>query len=210
MLSVVNDETAHADGRSMLDEICREGARSMLAAALEAEVDAYLAELASERDENGRALVTRNGHARPRKIQTVAGAVAIHAPRVNDRRVDEKSGRKARFKSSIVPPWCRKSATVTEVLPLLYLHGLSTGDFAPALQGFFGSPAGLSASAITRLTTCWQGEHRAFMERSLADPDYVDVWADGVHFNVRLEEDRLCCLVIVGVPGRQEGTRRDR
>lgn len=153
MLSVVNDETAHADGRSMLDEICREGARSMLAAALEAEVDAYLAELASERDENGRALVTRNGHARPRKIQTVAGAVAIHAPRVNDRRVDEKSGRKARFTSSIVPPWCRKSAKVTEVLPLLYLHGLSTGDFAPALQGFAlaGGAVGLGDHAADDL-----------------------------------------------------------
>lgn len=199
MLSVVNNEAAVADGRSMLDEICREGARTMLAAALEAEVDAYLAELAGERDEDGHALVTRNGHARPRKVQTVAGAVAIRAPRVNDRRVDEETGRKARFKSSIVPPWCRRSPKVTEVLPLLYLHGLSTGDFAPALEGFFGSAAGLSSSVITRLTSAWQGEHRAFMERSLSDRDYVYVWVDGVHFNVRLEKERLCCLVVVGV-----------
>ena len=131
MLSVVNDESAGADGRSMLDEICREGARTMLAAALEAEVDAYLAELRGERDENGRALVTRNGHARPRKVQTVAGAVEIRAPRVDDRRVDPETGTKASFNSSIVPPWCRKSPKVSEVLPLLYLHGLSTGDFAP-------------------------------------------------------------------------------
>jgi len=199
MLSVVNDEMARADGRLMLDEICREGARTMLAAALEAEVDAYLAELAGERDEDGHALATRNGHARSRKVQTVAGAVEIRAPRVNDRRVDETTGKKAQFKSSIVPPWCRRSPKVTEVLPLLYLHGLSTGDFAPALEGFFGSAAGLSASVITRLTTAWQGEHRAFMERSLADRDYVYVWVDGVHFNVRLEEERLCCLVVVGV-----------
>ncbi|MHB1599255.1 MAG: IS256 family transposase [Acidimicrobiales bacterium] len=199
MLSVVNDEAARADGRSMLDEICREGARTMLAGALEAEVDAYLAELAGERDGDGHALVTRNGHARARKVQTVAGAVEIRAPRVNDRRVDETTGKKAQFKSSIVPPWCRRSPKVTEVLPLLYLHGLSTGDFVPALEGFFGSAAGLSASVITRLSVAWQAEHRAFMERSLADRDYVYVWVDGVHFNVRLEEERLCCLVVVGV-----------
>ncbi len=199
MLSVVNDEVARADGRSLLDEICREGARTMLAAALEAEVDAYLAELSCERDENGHALVTRNGHARERRVQTVAGAVAIRAPRVNDRRIDPETGEKAKFKSSIVPPWCRRSPKVTEVLPLLYLHGLSTGDFAPALEGFFGSAAGLSSSVITRLTTAWQAEQRAFMEQSLADRDYVYVWVDGVHFNVRLEEERLCCLVVVGV-----------
>jgi len=206
MLSVVNDETASVDGQSMLDEICREGARTMLAAALEAEVDGCLAELAGERDENDHALVTRNGHARARRIQTVAGAVEIRAPRVNDRRVDEETGKKAKFKSSIVPPWCRRSPKVTEVLPLAYLHGLSTGDFAPALEGFFGSAAGLSASVITRLTTTWQAEHRAFMERSLSDRDYVYVWVDGVHFNVRLEEERLCCLVVVGVrlDGRKE------
>jgi putative transposase len=205
MLSVVNDEAAVADGRSMLDEICREGAKAMLAAALEAEVDAYLAELADERDADGHRLVTRNGHARPRVITTVAGAVGIRAPRVEDRRVDSSTGEKAKFKSAIIPPWCRKSPKVTEVLPLLYLHGLSTGDFAPALEGFFGSSAGLSASVITRLTTAWQSEHRAFSERNLADRDYVYVWADGVHFTIRLEEERLCCLVIVGV--RPDGTK---
>ena len=97
MLSVGNDETARADGRSVQDEICREGARTMLAAALEAEVDAYLAELSTERDQNGHALVTRNGHARPRAIQSVAGAVGIRAPRVNDRRMDPATGEKAKF-----------------------------------------------------------------------------------------------------------------
>lgn len=189
----------------MLDEICREGARRMLAAALETEADAYIAELVGEVDEEGRRLVTRNGHARPRTITTAAGAVAIQAPRVNDRRVDAETGERMRFKSSIVPPWCRKSPKVAEVLPLLYLHGLSTGDFAPALSEFFGSAAGLSPSVITRLTTQWQSEHRAFAERDLADRDYVYVWVDGVHFNVRLEQDRLCCLVIVGV--RLDGTK---
>jgi transposase-like protein len=107
----------------------------------------------------------------------VAGAVEITAPRVNDRRVDQATGEKTQFRSVIIPPWCRRSPKVTEVLPLLYLHGLSTGDFAPALEGFFGSAAGLSASVITRLTTAWQDEHRAFMARNLADRDYVsDLW----------------------------------
>ncbi len=189
----------------MLDEICREGARRMLAAALETEADAYIAGLVGDVDEAGRRLVTRNGHARPRTITTAAGAVQIQAPRVNDRRVDPDTGERHRFKSSIVPPWCRKSPKVAEVLPLLYLHGLSTGDFAPALGEFFGSSAGLSPSVITRLTTQWQGEHRAFAERDLTDRDYVYVWVDGVHFNVRLEQDRLCCLVIVGV--RLDGSK---
>ena len=205
MLSVVNNDEVGAEARSGLDEICREGARTMLAAALEAEVDAYLAELVGERDEQGHRLVTRNGHARPRKVQTVAGALEIEAPRVDDRRVDEATGKKAQFRSVILPPWCRRSPKVTEVLPLLYLHGLSTGDFVPALEGFFGSAAGLSASVITRLITAWQDEHRAFMARNLADRDYVYIWVDGVHFNVRLEEERLCCLVIVGV--RLDGKR---
>jgi putative transposase len=205
MLSVVNDNAAAADGRSLLDEICRDGARRMLAVALEAEVDAYLAELVDERDEEGHRLVRRNGHAKAREIQTVAGAVEIRQPRVNDRRVDPESGGKMAFKSSLIPPWCRKSPKVTEVLPLLYLHGLSSGDFVPALEAFFGSAAGLSASVITRLTKAWADDHAAFMARDLTEVDYVYVWVDGVHFNVRLEEERLCCLVMIGV--RLDGTK---
>jgi putative transposase len=205
MLRVVTDESRCEELTSTLDEICREGARRMLATALRLEADDYIAALQDQLDELGRRLVVRNGHARPRTITTVAGAIEIRAPRVNDRRVDPDSGERAQFKSSIVPPWCRKSSKVTEVLPLLYLHGLSTGDFGPALEGFFGSSAGLSPSVITRLITQWQDEHRAFMKRSLADRDYVYCWVDGVHFNVRLEEDRLCCLVIVGV--RLDGTK---
>jgi transposase-like protein len=204
MLRVVTDEDAGAEMRSALDEIVREGAQRMLAAALEAEVDAYIAGLAGERDERGRRLVVRNGHAEPRTITTAEGGLEVTAPRVNDKRVDE-SGERCRFRSSILPPWCRKSPKVAEVLPLMYLHGMSTGDFAPALSGFFGSAAGLSASVITRLSTQWQAEQRAFAERDLSERDYVYVWADGVHFNVRLEEERLCCLVIVGV--RVDGTK---
>jgi putative transposase len=205
MLRVVTDESTRGEPASTLDEICREGARRMLAAALEAEADAYIAELVGDLDERGHRLVTRNGHARPRTITTGSGSIRIEAPRVNDRRVDPDTGEKHKFRSSIVPPWARKSPKVAEVLPLLYLHGLSTGDFVPALTEFFGSSAGLSPSVITRLTAQWQDEHRAFMARDLSDRDYVYCWVDGVHFNVRLEQDRLCCLVIVGV--RLDGTK---
>jgi putative transposase len=149
--------------------------------------------------------VVRNGHARQRQVTTVAGAVAVRAPRVDDRRMDPVTGGRVRFRSVVLPPWCRKSPKVAEVLPLLYLHGLSTGDFVPALEAFFGSPAGLSAAAVGRLLGAWQADYQAFCQRDLSDRDYVYVWADGVHFRVRLEQARLCCLVIVGV--RADGTK---
>ena len=134
MLKIVVDEAAREDLAASLDEIVREGARRMLAAALEDEVAAYVAAHAAERDEDGRRLVVRNGHARPRQVTTAAGAVAVTAPRVNDRRADPVTGERMRFCSVILPPWCRKSPKITEVLPLLYLHGLSSKDFVPALE----------------------------------------------------------------------------
>jgi putative transposase len=204
MLTVAVDEDASTKLALGLDEICREGARRMLAAALEAEVDAYTAALVDEVDERGRRLVVRNGHARPRVVATGAGPIEVAAPRVNDKRVDGE-GELYRFRSEILAPWCRKSPKVSEVLPLMYLHGMSSGDFAPALGEFFGSEAGLSASVITRLTKSYQDDREAFMARSLADKDFVYCWADGVHFNVRLDEERLCALVIVGV--RADGTK---
>jgi putative transposase len=118
---------------------------------------------------------------------------------VDDRRVDEVSGERARFRPAILPPWCRKSPKVTEVLPLLYLHGLSGRDFVPALEEFFGSGAGLPASAITRLTEAWQEEYRRFAARDLPGADYACVRVDGIHFGVRLDQDRVCTLVIIGV-----------
>jgi putative transposase len=205
MLSVVADEQARAELHADLDQLARAGARRMLAAALEAEVDDYLAAYTAERDEGGRRLVVRNGHARQREVTTVAGSILVRAPRVNDRRSDPVTGKRLQFRSVILPPWCRRSPKVAEVLPLLYLHGLSTGDFVPALEAFFGSAAGLSAAAVGRLLTSWQADHEVFCRRDLADRDYVYVWADGVHFRVRLEQARLCCLVIVGV--RADGTK---
>ena len=178
----------------------------MLAAALEAEVEAYLAEFAGERDEAGRRLVVRNGHARPRQVSTAAGAVEVTAPRVNDRRVDPVTGARRRFSSAILPPWCRRTPKIAEVLPLLYLHGLSSGDFVPALEQFLGTSAGLSAATVTRLTGQWQQDYKAFTDRDLSRVDYVYVWADGIHVNIRLEEAKLCLLVLIGVraDGRKE------
>jgi putative transposase len=205
MLRVHVDATASAELSSGLDELVAEGARRMLAAALEAEVEAYVSSLTHEVDEDGHRLVVRNGHAETRSLVTGAGPIEIRAPRIDDRRVDDETGERMRFRSAILPPWARKSPKVAEVLPLMYLHGMSSGDFVPALEEFFGSSAGLSASVITRLTTDWQRERDQFAHRSLKDVDYVYLFADGIHFNVRLEEARLCALVIVGV--RADGTK---
>jgi putative transposase len=188
MLSVVVDEQARLEFALDLDELVLQGARRMLAAALEAEVAAYIEAHAQEQDERGHRLVRRNGHARERTVATGAGPIPVAAPRVDDRRLDPVTGEKASFTSAILPPWCRKSPKVSEVLPLLYLHGLSSSDFVPALEAFFGSAAGLSASVVTRLTAQWQAEREAFMARCLVDRDYVYIWADGVHFNVRLAD----------------------
>ncbi len=195
----------HEEAMLDLDEIARQGARRMLAEALEAEVQDYLDATGGERDEQGHALVVRNGHANEREVLLGAGSVAVKAPRVHDRRVDE-DGNPQRFKSVILPPYMRRSPKVTEVLPLLYLHGLSSGDFVPALAEFFGSQAGLSASTVTRLTEHWQQEHEHFMHRDLSERDYVYVWVDGIHTGVRLgSDDRLCCLVMLGA--RLDGSK---
>ncbi|TDB84697.1 IS256 family transposase [Actinomadura sp. 7K534] len=213
MLTVVpgaGDGDHHAAGpapsTSLIDEIVREGARRMLAEALQAEVDAYIARFVDERDEHGRRLVVRNGSHQPREVLTSAGAIEVKAPRVNDKRVDPVTGERQRFSSAILPPWARKTPRVSEVLPLLYLHGLSSGDFVPALGQFLGSSAGLSGPVITRLTEQWKADQRAFAGRDLSEVDYVYLWADGVHVNVRLEEHKLCLLVVIGVraDGRKE------
>jgi transposase-like protein len=211
MLTVVPDDCPGQPGAkdgssSLIDEIVREGARRMLAEALQAEVDAYIAAFAAERDENGRRLVVRNGYHQGREVLTSAGAVEVTAPRVNDKRTDPVTGERKRFSSAILPAWARKTPKITEVLPLLYLHGLSSGDFVPALGQFLGSSAGLSAPVITKLTEQWKAEHRAFSARDLSGVDYVYLWADGIHVNIRLEEHKLCLLVMIGVraDGRKE------
>jgi transposase-like protein len=214
MLTVVPDPASGGEGRradapagtSLIDEIVREGARRMLAEALRAEVDAYIAAFADERDECGHRLVVRNGYHQPREVLTSAGAVEVTAPRVNDKRVDPETGERERFSSAILPPWARKTPKITEVLPLLYLHGLSSGDFVPALGLFLGSGKGLSGPVVTKLTEQWKTDQRTFADRSLSDVDYVYLWADGIHVNIRLEEHKLCLLVMIGVraDGRKE------
>jgi transposase-like protein len=177
----------------------------MLAAALKVESDAYVDALVDQVDEDGHRLVVRNGHHDPRSVLTAAGSVEVRAPRVNDTRIDQASGERKRFLSAILPAWCRRSPKISDVLPLLYLHGLSGGDFVPALEQFLGSSAGLSASTITRLTEQWRDEQRAFARRDLSQVDYVYCWADGTHVNIRLEEHKLCLLVLIGV--RADGSK---
>jgi putative transposase len=181
-----------------LDEIALAGARRMLMAALKMEAADYVERHRDERDAEGRALVVHNGRSKGRKLTLGAGTVELKAPRVNDRRHDEQ-GQRQRFSSRILPPYMRRSPKVAEVLPILYLRGLSTGDFRPALEGLLGADAaGLSPTNITRLTACWEKEYTAFRQRDLAGREYVYVWVDGVHFNIRLEDDRLCTLVMIG------------
>jgi transposase-like protein len=211
MLKVVHDgagrdaASGSAVSSSLLDAIVRDGARQMLAAALAAEVAAYIEAHSGEVDVNGHRLVVRNGYHAEREVTTAAGAVTVRAPRVNDKRIDEATGQRCRFSSAILPAWARKSPQTAEVLPLLYLHGLSTSDFAPALEQFLGTSHGLSAATVTRLTEQWKDDARAFAARSLAEVDYVYVWVDGIHLKVRLEQDKVCLLVMIGV--RADGTK---
>ena len=178
-----------------LDELAREGARRMIADALQLEVEVYTQKLRHLRDANGHALVVRNGKARPRRVSLGAGIIEIAAPRVDDRRSDH------RFTSKILPPYMRRSPRLNEALPVLYLRGLSTGDFEEALSALLGAEAaGFSPSTITRLTSTWQEERESWQRRPLTGKEYVYIWADGVYFNVRLGEDKqLACLVLVGV-----------
>ena len=150
--------------------------------------------------------MVRNGYHRPREVPASARADEVTVPRVNDQRTDPATGERKRFASAIVPPWCWKTPKITEVLPLLYLHGLSSGDSVPALGQFLGSPAGPSPAVITGLTETWRAEQRAFAQRDLSGVDYVYLWADGIHVNIRLEEHKLCLLVMIGVraDGRKE------
>ncbi|GGU24785.1 IS256 family transposase [Streptomyces lavendofoliae] len=203
MLSQVNADGSTESG-SLIDETVRQGARWMLAAALELEANHCIAELAAETDEAVRRLVVRNGHHRSRTVTTAAGPVKVTASRVNDKRVDAATGERMLF-SNVLPPGCRKSPKVGEVLPLLHLHGLSSGDFVPALEQFPGSAAGLSPATVTRLTKQWSDDHTVFQQRDLTEFVYVYVWADGLRPKIRLGQAHSCVLVLMGV--RLDGTK---
>ena len=165
--------------RTTWDEVLQRGALKMLHEGLEAEVADYLARHRAARDERGRAQVVRNGKAPARQLVTGSGTLEVRAPRVNDRRVDA-DGERHRFSSEILPSYMRRAPKVTEVLPILYLRGLSTGDFKAALPVLLGEDAaGLSPTTITRLTASWEAEYHAWRRRDLHDADYVYVWVDG-------------------------------
>jgi putative transposase len=200
MLSVIeNGAEENQDLRATFDALLQQGALTMLQHALEAEVEDYVRRHRAARDEQGHALVVRNGTGRPRQVVTGSGTLTVQAPRVDDRRVDDE-GERQRFRSEILPPYMRRAPKVSEVLPILDLRGLSTGDFRAALPVLLGEEAtGLSPTTITRLTATWDTEYQAWRTRNLAEHDYVYVWVDGVHFRVRLEADRLCTLVMIGV-----------
>ena len=168
------------EGRSLLDEYVLKGARQMLRAALDAEAEAFVERHASVRDETGRRQVVRNGHLPERSVLTGAGELAVKQPRVRDRR-GAASADAVRFESKILPPYLRRSKSIDELIPWLYLRGVSTGDMQPALEALVGEEAkGLSASVVTRLTTRWRDEHQEWCKRDLAGKEYVYIWADGV------------------------------
>jgi len=187
-----------------LTDLLRQGARSLLAQAIEAEVAAWIEAHADLRDAAGRQQVVRNGHHPERTIQTGLGDVEVKQPRVLDRR---PPGQRERFAPAVLPPYLRRTKSVEELIPWLYLKGVSTGDFSEALTALLGPDApGLSATTVTRLKASWAAEYDAWSKRSLAGKRYVYVWADGVHFNIRLEEGRQCILVLMGATadGRKE------
>ena len=192
---------SHPDRISIEDpltQVLRLGARRLLADAVEAEVEAFIAAHADLADEAGRRRVVRHGYQPEREVQTGIGAVAVRRPRVRDRQPDSGRGR-IRFTSSILPPYLRRAKSVEELLPWLYLKGISTGDFGEALAALLGPDApGLSATTVTRLKTAWAEEYERWLRRDLSAKRYVYLWADGVCFSPRLEHDKQCLLVIIG------------
>ena len=187
-----------ASPKDALTEVLRTGAQKMLAVALQREVDTYVSEHGQALDESGRHLVVRNGHCPERTIQTGLGPMEVKRPRVDDRRVDQ-DGNRFRFTSSILPPYLRRTKSVEELIPWLYLKGISTGDFSEALQALLGKDApGLSASTVVRMKQVWETEFKEWNHRDLTGKHYAYVWVDGIHFNIRLEEHRQCILVVIG------------
>src|SRR6516225_1157501 len=183
-------------GQDVLTEILRDGARRMLAQAVEAEAAAWIEAHAHLKDEAGHKQVVRNGHLPEWTIQTGLGPIEVQQPRIRDRR---PAGQREAFTSAILPPYLRKTKSLEELIPWLYLKGVSTGDFSEALAALLGPDAkGLSATTVTRLKALWEQEYQDWSRRSLAGKQYVYVWADGVHFNIRLEGGRQCILVLLG------------
>ena len=194
-------DSSGREARDVLTEILRHGAQQMLASAIETEVAEYIDAHAHSKDENGQRQVVRNGHMSRRSILTSLGPIEVTRPRVNDKRVDA-AGNRMRFTSAILPPYLRRTKAIDELVPWLYLKGISTGDFPDALQALLGSDVeGLSATNICRLKRVWEDEWKEWSRLGLSDKHYVYVWADGIHFNIRLEDQanrKQCILVLMG------------
>ena len=191
------------ESKDVLSELLRQGAQRLLAEALNAEVEEHVLRFAESRDERGRRQVVRNGHLPERSIQTGIGSMSVRQPRVEDRRPEDE---REPFSSKILPPYLRRTKNVEELIPWLYLKGISTGAFPEALAALLGPEAkGLSANTIQRLKEVWSKEYAEWNQRDLSGKRYVYMWADGIYFNVRLEEDRACILVVMGATA--DGTK---
>jgi len=203
----MNRDTRKADAgqsvsevKSVFEEVIQRGAREMLLRAIEAEVAGYIDQHAHLRDEAGHRLVVRNGHLPEREILTGIGPIPICQPRVNDKRPEQK------FTSTILPPFMRRVPSIDALIPCLYLKGISTGDFGEALEAILGPQAtGLSATNIVRLKDGWKQDYEAWNKRDLSNKHYAYIWVDGIHFNVRLDDERSCVLVIMGAT--RDGTK---
>ena len=190
-----------------LTDILRDGARTLIVQAVESEVSAFLAKHADLKTEGGRQRVVRHGHLPEREVMTGIGAVPVCQPRVRDREAGADDPGRIRFSPSILPPYMRRSKSIETLLPILYLKGISTGDFSEALAALLGGDApGLSPSAIGRLKDCWQDDYAQWQKRDLSAKRFVYVWADGIHLEARLEDEKQCILVLIGATpeGRKE------
>lgn len=182
---------------SVLEQVARDGARKMLQLALQNEVNEFIQKHSTLTDENGRRIVTRNGYMQSRDILTGIGPIQIKQPRVDDRSLCKYPHE--RFTSNILPRYLRRIPSIDNLIPALYLKGISTNDFPVALQAILGEgAAGLSAANIVRLKECWEKDYLNWKSRDLSGKNYVYFWVDGVYFNVRLEDDKSCILIIIG------------
>ena len=193
---IVEEEVLRSEAPVALDDLVRQGAQKMIQKALELEVSEFIRRHSDVVDAEGNRQVVRNGFLPAREVVTGAGPLKVKQPRVRDNR---HPGGKSEFTSKVLPPYLRRTKNVDELIPWLYLRGISTNDMQPALEAILGPKAmGLSPSNVNRMTTCWQAEVREWQKRDLTQKEYVYIWADGIHFNVRLEEDRQCILVLMG------------
>jgi putative transposase len=209
--AVSNDNVIKLIQRGSIDDqltdILRNGARALLAQAIEAEVAEFLGKHANLKTEDGQSRIVRHGHLPEREVMTGIGPVAVRQPRVRDREAAADDPGRIRFSPSILPPYMRRSKSIETLLPILYLKGISTGDFSEALSALLGKDAaGLSASAIGRLKDGWQDDYAQWQKRDLSAKRYVYIWADGIHLQARLEDEKQCILVLIGATpeGRKE------